>query len=204
MKNVIFAALFLVSNFLHGQENKPKFYDRLQFVTEFQLGRQKKIVEEHDLHIPGSPYYKKVYNSLVYTYGMSLNFKNSYFSTGIGGYSVTTIEKWWGTFNYFRLQYQLSANLLFFTTPAKNKLRLYLGPNFVLCDDVIYLKSKFVLGYGAEFSIYNVWIKFSRYNQDVIKHPGDDILFNKSFLFSIGYGIDLNLFRKKEKKRYDL
>ncbi|MCO5260098.1 MAG: hypothetical protein M9916_08140 [Crocinitomicaceae bacterium] len=202
MKNVIIVVLFLVSNLLHGQENKPKFYDRLQIVAEFQLGRQKKIVEEHDLHIPGSPYYKKVYNSLVYTYGMSLNFKNSYFSTGLGGYYVT--PKLWGSYNYFRLQYQLSANLLFFTTLAKNKLRLYLGPDIALSCNFLFFQKKLGLGYGVEFSIYNVWVKFSRYNQDVIKHPGDDILFNKSFLFSIGYGIDMNLFRKKEKKRYDI
>ncbi|MCO5261162.1 MAG: hypothetical protein M9916_13565 [Crocinitomicaceae bacterium] len=117
-------------------------------------------------------------------------------------YYKSTFAEWWDRF--IRVQYQLSANLLFYTKPAKNKLRLYLGPNFALCGDFDFWSNDLTIAYGAEFSIYNVWIKFSRYNQYVIKHPGDDVLFNKSFLFSIGYAIDFNLFRKKEKKRYDL
>jgi hypothetical protein len=203
MKNVIFVVLFLISNLLHGQENRPKFYDRLQFVAEFQFGRQKEIVKDYDVHIPSSPIINKTYIDPVYAYGFSVNFKNSYFSTGLGAYYKSTFSTWWD--NFIRVQYQLSTNLLFFTKLAKNKLGLYWGPNFALCGDFDMVGSNnLTIAYGTEFSIYNVWIKFLRYNQDVIKHPGDDILFNKSFLFSIGYGIDLNLFRKKEKKRYDI
>lgn len=45
IKLIILLILLNTWHFLLSQKNKPKFYDRLQFVAEFQVGRQKKLLK---------------------------------------------------------------------------------------------------------------------------------------------------------------
>jgi len=202
MKNVIIVVLFLIPNLLHGQENKPKFYDRLQIVPDFQIEKQKLIHLTSNPHVLNGIFKEELIFNTFISCGVNITFKNKFFSTGIGyDYLINTTMT--SSDNIHRIQYNLSGNILFFLKASSNKLGIYLGPSFLICNDFIFYEQMLGLGYGVEFSIFNIWIKFSRYNKNIVKYDYYTTL-DKSFLFSIGYGIDLNLFRKNEKKRYDL
>lgn len=200
MKNLIFMVLFIVSNLLYGQENKSKFYDRLQIVSEYQIGKQKVIYLTSDPHILNSEDIETSIFRIINAYGVNISFKNKFFSTGVGYNYVLAPKEWW--IHSHRVQYNLSGNLLYFLKASSDKLGIYLGPSIILCGDFDYFRKKLVLGYGFEFSIFNFWIKFSRFDNKIVGYD-ESIIFDKSSLFSIGYAISFNTFRKKENKRYD-
>jgi hypothetical protein len=208
MKNVIIVVLFLVPNLLHGQENKPKFYDRLQIVPEYQPGIYKYYT------IVYNPYsiYESSNEEFTNLLGCGLFYKTPYFNIGI---NVSRNLIYENPIKATKLLASISGNLLSFTKAARNKTGLFFGPNilfgnlffkrYTFYNDVVQLMpyKAPLIGIGADLNFYNIYLQFS-YNFFLADNIPKTQCRNQYILFSIGYGIDMNLFRKKEKKRYDL
>ena len=186
---------------LIGQEGKLRFYEQVQLIPEYQFG----VYRNYEIQKPKPtlPAAEVLDRTNFSTIGVSIQYKNRFLMGGIGLAWLTN----WRSQKFqddIRIQFNLGGNLLFSTDAAKGKSGLYFGPSFMYSIFSAENDNVPMAGYGMDLSFYKIYLRFS--HQYFLRPYSGELLATTrkdAFLFaSIGYGFNLNSFRKKENKKW--